>query len=354
MEMMPVLAVIKRWTALLARMLLGWQELRRARHSLRVVEESDQLIIRQMTGGKEISRSTVPERTAVPAEINRKAQRCLVILELSAADIISRRMNVPAKARELLPGIVRNQIERLSAWRASQAAYGFDVTASADAASLDVRVLITSRAMLEQACGRLADAGLRVDRVIAGEHAGDGAAPVTLWSRLDHAPEASIARTQWAIGGFVAATIGVAAIVGLWASMSAASADDESEELTARIAVLRRQVQGSVTPQSIAALAPPERAWMLKETTPVAVIVIEALSRSLPDTAHLTELTLDGTRLRIAGSADDTPSLIGDLEKSGHLKDVHFSAPTTRGADGSSFLFHIEASIAPHPKIDGS
>ncbi|WP_315833182.1 PilN domain-containing protein [Bradyrhizobium prioriisuperbiae] len=334
-------------------MLLGWQEGQRARHSLKVAEEHDRLTIQQMKGQEEVALGTVPAGTPFPVEIARAAEKSFVVLELDADEVISRRMTVPAQARDLLPGIVRNQIERLSPWRASQAAYGFDVRAGADATSLDVRVLITSRAQLEDACSRLGALGLRIDRVVAGKRLADAAAPVTLWSRLADASGNSLARARWMIGGLIAATLCLTMSVSVWAFMTAASADGESDDVAARVAALQRQVRGTLPQQSIAALAPPERAWALKETSPVAVVVVEALSRSLPDTSYLTELNLDGATLRLVGLADDAPSLIALLEQSGHLKDVRFFAPTTRGADGRRFVFHIEARVEPHMKVEG-
>jgi len=38
---------------------------------------------------------------------------------------------------------------------------------------------------------------------------------------------------------------------------------------------------------------PSERAWYAKETSPTAAIVLEALSRALPDGAYVTELRLE-------------------------------------------------------------
>ena len=91
----------------------------------------------------------------------------------------------PAQAREFLPGIVRNQVERLSPWQADQTVYGFDAEMSReDAAALDVRVFITSRAVLDSTRDELDAMGLPVDRIVAREGGIQAAAPVTLWSRL--------------------------------------------------------------------------------------------------------------------------------------------------------------------------
>ncbi len=79
--------------------------------------------------------------------------------------------------------------------------------------------------------------------------------------------------------------------------------------------------------------------------------MLEALSRALPDGAYVTELRLENATLRMIGLANDAPSLIAPLEHSGHLNDVHFFAPTTRGPDGTLFRFNIEARVEPHFKI---
>jgi general secretion pathway protein L len=81
------------------------------------------------------------------------------------------------------------------------------------------------------------------------------------------------------------------------------------------------------------------------------VIVLEALSRAIPDSAHLLEIRLEGTTLRLIGLADDAPAMLAPLEQSGHLTGVRFFAPTTRGSDGRLFRFHIEARVEPHTKI---
>jgi general secretion pathway protein L len=344
--------IFMRWIDILARLVLAWREGRRARHWLKVVQDGDRWRVEQMRGHDAVVLGSVAAGAALPIEIAHAAQKSFVILQLPADQVVSRGISVPAKARDLLPGIVRNQIERLSPWRAGQAAYGFDAGSNGDA-DLDVRVVMTSRAALDEACDRFGAIGLRVDRVVAGEGSGADAAAVTLWSRLADASEQNLARARRMIAGFVAATICVATTVGLWAFIAAAAADSESEDVAARLTALQRKIQGAASPPSIAALAPAERSWALKETSPVAVIVLEAVSRALPDAAYLTELHLERGTLRIVGVADDAPSLIAPLEQSGHLKDVHFSAPTTRGADGARYLFHIEARVDPHPKISG-
>jgi general secretion pathway protein L len=101
----------------------------------------------------------------------------------------------------------------------------------------------------------------------------------------------------------------------------------------------------------MASMPPAERAWLSKEMSISSVIVMEALSRALPESAYVTEIRLEKENLRIMGLADDAPGLLAPLERSEHLSEVHFFAPTARGPDGKLFRFSIEARVEPRIKI---
>jgi general secretion pathway protein L len=290
--------------------------------------------------------------TRAPDDVVRAARNGFVVLELPTDKIVVRRISVPAQAREFLPGIVRNQVERLSPWPADQTVYGFDAAVSQeDSAALDVRVFISSRAAVNSVRDELDAIGLPPDRIVARQDGDQASAPVALWSRLADVSRETVERTRRQIGVSIAAFALLSVGLSLWGFFSAASIRSESDDLAARAKTLQRQVQGSRTPQAIASLPPAERAWAWKEISPSTVIVLEVLSRALPDAAYLTELRLDNSTLRMIGLTSDAPSLIGPLERSGHLTAVHFFAPTTRGPDGTLFKFNIEAQVVPRLEI---
>jgi general secretion pathway protein L len=357
---MRIGAIFGRWIDVLAGVLFAGREAWRARHVLIVARENDRLVVRQAEPNRDVIigpaeselnfvLAVLSAGAPVSIDVARAARKALVVLELPADAVVTRRITVPAQAREFLPGIVRNQIERLSPWQADQAVYGFDAEVSkADAATLDVRVLVTSRAVVDQARDELAAIDLPLDRIVARA---EGDNTIVLWSRLADASPESRERARRRIALGVAASVGVSLALCLWAIASTASIRAESEDAAARAKTLQRRIEASRTPQDIASLKPPERAWALKESSPSAVVVLEALSRTLPDAAYLTELHLDSTTLRIIGLAGDAPSLIAPLERSGYLANVHFFAPTTRAPDGSLFRFNIEARVEPRPKM---
>ena len=363
---MHIKALLQRWIDVLAASYFAWHDAWRARRSLVITGENDRIVIRQISadnGGiirpeqpdKQKQHSVLAvlatgERASV--EVSHAARSSIVILEIPGDDVVVRRVSVPVQAREFVAGIVKNQIDRLSPWHSNQAVYGFEADVDVqDAAALDVRVLIASRAVVDAALERTAATGLSVDRVVASLRNAAGSKGVTLWSRLADVSSEHQTRIRRHIGIGIAAAVVASFGLSLWATISAQLVGAASDDLGARTDALRRELQAPLTPQSAASLPPTEREWYEKETSPSSVMVIEALSRVLPDTAYVTELSLQNTTLRILGLTGDAPSLIAPLEHSGALTDVHFFAPTTREPDGRHFRFHIEARVEPYVEL---
>ena len=357
---MDIGTLLRRWIDVLAATYLAQCEAWRARRSLMVTCRDGTFIIRKTSHSEGSTDSEQSESSALavvaagehlPAEVSHLARASYVTLELPIANVAVRRITVPSQARDFVGGIVRNQIERLSPWRSDQVSFGFVAEIDAkDPAALEVRVLIASRAIIDEALDQLAAIGLSADRITASPPNGDTPKAVTLWSRFaDISPERQ-ARMRRRVGLGIAATVGASLCLSTWAIMSAESIQAASEEVAARTDTLRRQAQVPLALQSAASLPANQRAWYEKKAAPSATIMLEALSQALPDTAYLTELSLQGTTLRISGLSDDSPSLLAPLEHSGSLTDVRFFAPTARAQDGKHFSFHIEGRVEPQLK----
>jgi len=355
----------RRWVDVLVTAYFAQREAWRSRRPLIVTCEKDRFVIRKAPAdgdlmvepGQPVRRDPRPVAVVragkrIPGAVSRLARTGFVVMELPGEDVVVRRIAIPVQAREFAGGIVSNQIERLSPWRADQAVYGFAADADAeDPATLAVRVLIAPRAVIDAARERLAAIGLSVDRIVVPSRGADGVKAVALWSRLVDVSSENQNRMRRQVGIGIAAVVAASLCLSVWATISAQFIRGESDDVAARIETLRRQMQGPVTLKSAASLPPNERAWFEKEMSPSAAIVLEALSRALPDTAYLTELDLHGTTLRIAGLTSDAPSLIAPLQHSGSFTDVRFFAPTTHGSDNAQFTFHIESVVEPQSRL---
>lgn len=362
---MRIGAIWKKWIEILATLYLSWLESGRERRSLIVTNENDQLVVRRAEATRDAMLrdaqagnifATLTPGAEVSADVQRAAQNNFVVLEFPADKVFVRRITVPAPAQKFLAGVIRNQIERLSPWPANDVVYGFVAEAgAADAAGIEVKILMAARGDVDAARHDLSAMGLSVDRVVArdsdSEAVDEVSGSVTLWSRLADTSRDSVGRVGRKIGVGIAASVTASVVLSLWAFASAASIRDESEWMAARSKALQRQVQTGRTASSMTSMPPAERAWVSKEMSTSSVIVMEALSRALPDSAYVTEIRLEKENLRIVGLADDAPRLLAPLEKSRHMTDVRFFAPTARGPDGKRFRFSIEARVEPHIKI---
>jgi general secretion pathway protein L len=351
---MRIAAILRRWIETLATVLVAWHERRREQHALTVAFENQHVVVREARSGRNLTRPSFRAGQKVSADLLGAARNSFVILEFPADKVVRRDISVPAGAQKFLSGVIRNQMERLSPWPPGNVVYGFNSeTSGKNASVVDVRILMASRTDIDASRHHLAALGVQVDRIVANnstaETADKAAASVTLWSRLTDSSRDRLERTSRLIGIGIGVTVAVSMCLSLWAFVSTGLVRDESESIAARAKTLQRQVQGGRTLSSAA--PPAERAWFLKETSVSSVILLEALSRALPQSAYLTEIRLENATLRMVGLADDAPALLAPLEQSGHLTGVHFFAPTTRGPDGKSFRFSIEAHVELRSKL---
>jgi general secretion pathway protein L len=77
-------------------------------------------------------------------------------------------------------------------------------------------------------------------------------------------------------------------------------------------------------------------------------MVLEAISRVLPDSTYVTELRVEGDKMQVVGLTQDAPSLIRLIEQSPEFARATFFAPTTRDQNDPGQRFHIEAHITPY------
>jgi general secretion pathway protein L len=258
-----------------------------------------------------------------------------VEFRLSPARFMFRELELPAGAGDFLDGVVRAQLDRLTPWRASEAAFGWSA-AAATAGLIRVTVAATKR----QSVAPLLD--IAAHSVVVTTEREPGAARIAIVSRrsgaLSRQTRSRLAILAALAVAFVSATSALVVQFTLGAQLQE-RADALTADLAQRRAGLLRRERANDDPTAQALDA-------RKRATPAAVVVLEALSRALADDAYLTEMRLTGERLEIAGVGADAAALIKQIEQSPHFSRAAFAAPTTRGADDRE-TFRIEAQVAP-------
>ncbi len=265
-------------------------------------------------------------------------------LVLLPSRFLFRPLELPKRATEYLDGIVRSQIDRLTPWTASEAVYSWTPPTDASNDRIQLTIAATARAKIAPYLRAIADLGAASIVVATAAPNGDAnAAAIKVFeqrarSAINVARIRSILVAVFLLSGLAAAVSVAVDAVG------SSSMDAEQQELQRKIAAIRMAMRGGQDRSGGSALHLLEQR---KQTKPSSVIVLEALSRVLPDNTYVTEFRIDGDKVQVVGVTRDAPALIELIEKSPHFAHATFFAPTTRSAGETGERFHIEAHVNP-------
>jgi len=82
-----------------------------------------------------------------------------------------------------------------------------------------------------------------------------------------------------------------------------------------------------------------------KKQAPMLAAVLAELSRTLPDDTWITQLSVDGSKVRLEGSSKAAANLIGILDRSDMFANAQFAAPLTQDARSNVERFDLVAEI---------
>jgi general secretion pathway protein L len=256
-------------------------------------------------------------------------------------------LELPTRATEFMQGIVRSQIDRITPWSADKAAFGWSTPVEAEAERLIVTIAAIRLDLITPYVKAIAGIGVHSIAVFAAlPEAGSDKIPIKIWEERGRGPN-DIGRIRHLLVTILAA-VSMTAVVALGANavlgMSLAA---QQIELDRQISAARAAT-GAAPSISSGSISTAQRALEdRKYDAPSTVLVLETLSKILPDNTHVTELRIERNKLRLTGITHDAPSLIGFIEQSGRFTHATFFAPTTRSPSEPGESFHIEATIQP-------
>jgi general secretion pathway protein L len=277
---------------------------------------------------------------ALPAALSAALRGSRLELVLKPDHFLFRPLELPKRATEFLHGIVCAQIDRLTPWSASDAAFGWTQPNEIGKDRIVVTVVATTRTLITSYLQALAPFGARSFTVTTTPQAA-GTAPVGVFEH-NMRSETGLQRARGLLAaGFL--IMAIAAVVSIAGSpLVLDSLQAEQQDLSQRAAQHRAtmfRTTGAPTQQQAL-----ERR---KREMPASVLVIEALTQVLPDHTYVTELRIEGDKLQVVGVTRDAPALIELIEQSPQFTRATFFAPTTRSPADAGEQFHIEARIKP-------
>lgn len=283
-----------------------------------------------------------PPQPAPPAEWKAAFDGGRIEVRLQSAYVVSRLLDFPSQAADFLDGMVRAQVDRLTPWTAAEAVFGWGSPQAVSNDRIEVAFSATSAAKVDPLL-RLAKTVGAASIAVSAPAVGSDGAPlqVTLLDRQLRGlagPQVPRLLRIGLVSTGIAAAAALLLNIYLGGSLQSQQ-EDLQRQISQRRAALRIGANGET---GIGLLA------KRKQTTPSSVMVLEALSRVLPDTTYVTELRIEGSKVQVVGMTQDAPSLIRLLEQSPQFTRATFFAPTTHAANESAERFHVEANITAY------
>lgn len=282
-----------------------------------------------------------------PPEVEAALRGSRIELLLRPDRFVFKPLDLPQRAGEFLDGVVRAQIDRLTPWSADRAAFGFSAPVEASAGRIVVTVAATAKAMLAPVVQAFSGRGAHWIAVsVNPPDAAPTAPPITIMERnvagILSLPKARRILLVGLVGcGLMAATAGITATI--IDGRLEARQDQLARRIAERRAVALSARNASDDPATAAERALAQR----KNASPSAVIALEVLSQILPDHTYVTELRIEGDKLRLIGITHDAPGLIRLIERTRHFTQTTFFAPVTRSQSATADRFNIEARLEP-------
>ncbi|GJD96617.1 PilN domain-containing protein [Methylobacterium iners] len=269
-----------------------------------------------------------------------------VQLRLPPELFLTRTLRLPDAGRSYLEPIIAHRLERLTPWRADKVLYGYSVVDGvSEDGTIGVELLATSIDLASPHIARLEAAGLSVTSL------GSAAEPLDAPLRFDlykDRAQATDGRLRSGTGRYLAIILAVLAAACLVSTVLATSAEADLQDTEQRLATLRSKLAsrdgGTSRERTLIEAKRPDSA---------TIVLIDKLSKALPDGTVLRELDIDPTRIRLVGRSTDAPALIERLEAEAGLKNLRFAAPVIRDADKRD-AFDLIATRSDATGTDGS
>jgi general secretion pathway protein L len=214
---------------------------------------------------------------------------------LTSGQVLFRPLDFPKQAEDFLDGMIRTQIDRLTPWPADDAVFGWSLPSVTGQERIALTLAATSKQEIQPLVQFATGLGAQSLAIFAlPPAASDTSTKIklfdqTLGSAAGRAFDAPrILRAVLLSAGAAAA---VALLLGVYIG---GSLDSEQQQLMSRISQRRAALR--LGPDGNSALGLLAKR---KQTSPSSVVVLEALSKALPDGTYVTEVRIDGDKVQV-------------------------------------------------------
>jgi general secretion pathway protein L len=269
-----------------------------------------------------------------------------VCLRVRPADCLIRDIELPSAATRDFGRMLRLDLERSTPLKGRDVLSAHMIVGPAAGAGLvRVRHLVVKRRTVEPALTALRAAGIEIAAVDCWNEDGSAALPVRFLDDAEPTAKSGSGRLAWWAACATAVLLAAAWLAQVSRQQHALAALDAGiGRLQSGVREVRRQ-----TEEARAAVAFAEQLRRLKEDRLPATMILEEVTRLLPDSVWLQEFRLDNDIVELAGLAASASALLPLLERSQHFHETSFTAPVRleQGEDRERFRIRTRLKSAP-------
>ena len=338
------------WALLPARLRLWWRE------SDRIVTLSfhgTQAVLQRPTGAGSDQTHTIELGTEDPsmhrAEIGRWLLHAVgtsfrLLLCLPPEQVLRRTLALPLAVEENLRQALMFEIDRYTPFRPEHVYFDFRMLGrDADTKSLSVELAAVPKSTVDQGVARAATLGLTVDGAVLADDVlqQDGDCRNFLPAVVKgHKPSVRL-RRRAGMAALAMLLLFALLAVPIWQKRSAANS------LIVPLAQAKAAARETDTLRDRLSKLVEEHNFLhdKKWHTPSTLLVLEELSKLLPDNTFVVQLIFDGKTVEIVGDTASSTSLVETLEASTLFKDVSFKSQLTKIPGTPNDRFHLSATL---------
>lgn len=345
------------WRAELAGMLPDGLRRRFARRhdTLLVAVEDDGVRIARRLNGRveELGRANV----ALPGARERMAailggmrlHATRIEVAVPTGKLLTKQIQLPMAAEENLHQVLGFEMQRQTPFRADQVYFNHRIVARrSESQQITVELSAVPRAVVDPALDLLGAGNLVAVNTEGGPEEGERRFAF-LPDEVARPPSSSLRRVL-----LVSNVVLLAAVI----AIPLLQQQRYMDELRVRLGEVRAV---ATTASSLQQRIDRQRAraqylFAQKTARPASVVLLEELSRRIPDDTWLFRVEMRGGRVHLQGTSQAASALIAELEGSRFLEDVRFASPVTQDGVSGRERFHLTAAVVvpEKPALAGS
>lgn len=270
------------------------------------------------------------------------------VLALGRDQAVIKNLILPRAVEENLEGMLNFEMDRHTPFSAADVFFTQRVVSrDREAEKISVELVVVPKRSAAAVMDRLADSGitassllvrLQNDVVVAGELVASG----NLLTHEGKEQNRSAIRQnrrylEWAVAVLAVFALAIPSVRDGLSNRSLQQEVDVAKAAAAKAQSAQRQLQELVQPG--------EEFLRLRSSTPLAVAVLNEVTRVLPDNTWLDRVEVNQGRVRLQGESDQAAILLALFEDSDMFSDARFSSTITRNARSERDRFGIEVTI---------